>query len=117
MNLSRCPSLRELLDFERRSYDDLLRKSQRISQDLKIAKAKIRKNKHLIQRLKRQRWYLVSKIKRSEDNVRKLNESTINLHESNQARFRGDIFSYVINEVSKLSSALKPFLVYEDSSW
>ena len=92
MNLSRCPSLRELLDFERRSYDELLRKSQRISQDLKIANAKIRKNKRLIQSLKRQRSYLVTKIKRSEDNVRKLNESTIRLHESNQARFRGDMF-------------------------
>ena len=92
MNVSRCPSLGELLDFERRSYDDLLRKSQRISQDLKIANAKIRKNKRLIQSLKRQRSYLVTKIKRSEDNVRKLNESTIRLHESNQARFRGDMF-------------------------
>ena len=92
MNLSRCPSLRELLDFERRSYDDLLRKSQRISQDLKIANAKIRKNKRLIQSLKRQRSYLLTKIKRSEDNVRKLNESTIKLHESNQARFGSDMF-------------------------
>ena len=49
MNLSRCPSLRELLDFERRSYDDLLRKTKRISRDLKIANAKIKKNKRLIQ--------------------------------------------------------------------
>ena len=96
MNLSRCPSLRELLDFERRSYDDLLSKSQRISKDLKIANAKIRKKKYLIQSLKRQRWYLVSKIKRTEDNFLKLNETIIKLHESNQARFRGDMFSYAI---------------------
>ena len=92
MNLSRCPSLKELLDFERRSYDDLLSKSQRISKDLKIANAKIRKNKRLIQSLKRQRLYLASKIKRSEDNFLKLNVSITKLHESDQARFRGDMF-------------------------
>ena len=44
INISRCPSLRELLDFERKAYDELLRKSQKISHDLKIANSKIRKS-------------------------------------------------------------------------
>lgn len=87
MNLSRCPSLRELLDFERRSYDDLLRKTKRISRDLKIANAKIKKNKGLIQSLKRQRSYLVSKLKSVEYNFEKLKESIDKFDERNQTGF------------------------------
>ena len=87
MNLSRCPSLRELLDFERNAYNDLLRKSKRISHDLKITNAKIKKSRRLIQSLKRQRWYLVAKLKRMEYDSVKLKASIDQFNERNQVRF------------------------------
>ena len=89
MNLSRCPSLRELLDFERKSYDELHRKARKISHDLKIANSKIRKSKRLIQSLKRQRWYLVSELKRAEKDLTKLLESVAGF---NQLGFQNDAY-------------------------